>query len=229
MVFQTYLNKSAATRAATGISKSKMVSTSLIRGFQLLLVVLSTLTAVAIVATGGHVYHLYKTQQANYNPWWLPVWAGHFDTTGVKTTIGTAAGVLLLNLVFMAMSFIPRFKAVPKAGAFAAGGISLPCILLAIAALVVSTEINHRQNADTIQTWACRWKGTPGGNDTPNYLSDGDFESICTGSEFAYWGMIAVLSLQATLFASSLAQWFSGKSNEQSIPNEKASEEYVPS
>jgi hypothetical protein len=108
MVFHTYLNKVSASRAAMGVPKFRSGSTGVIRGLQLSLVVFSTFTAATIVGTAAHVYHTYKSQQASYNPWWLPIWAGHFDTSGLKTTIGTASGVLLLNLIFIVVFFVPR-------------------------------------------------------------------------------------------------------------------------
>jgi hypothetical protein len=81
----------------------------------------------------------------------------------------------------LSLTFL-KFKAVPKVDAFAAGGISIPCILLAVAALVVSTEMNHRQQADTPQTWACKWKGLAGPKDTPSNSSNGNFGSLCSES-----------------------------------------------
>lgn len=106
MVFQTYLHHNSAKRLT--MAGPKFQSSGIIRGFQLVLVVFSTLTAAAIVGSAGHVYQTYKSQVANYNPWWLPVWSGHFDTSGVKTTLGTASGTLILNLFFLALLVIPR-------------------------------------------------------------------------------------------------------------------------
>ena len=114
MVFQTYLNKSAAKRAAMGVPKLRLGSTGVIRGLQLGLVLLSLFIAATIVGTAAHVYHVYKAQQSSYNPWWLPLWAGHFDTSGLKTTIGTASGVLFLNLVFVILSLVPRVCRCPS-------------------------------------------------------------------------------------------------------------------
>ena len=69
-----------------------------------------------------------------------------------------------------------------KINAFAAGGISIPCILLAVGAIVVSTQINRRQHADSPQTWACKWKALQGPMDTPHNSSNGDFGSLCSES-----------------------------------------------
>jgi hypothetical protein len=110
MVFQTYLNKAAAKRAAMGFSKFQSASSGLVRGIQSILVLFSTLTAVSIIGSAAHVYHTYKSQQANYNPWWLPIWAAHFDTSGLKTTIGTASGIALLDIIYLAMLFIPKVR-----------------------------------------------------------------------------------------------------------------------
>jgi hypothetical protein len=108
MVFQTYLNKASAMKAATGVPRLRLGSGGVIRGLQLLVVLFSLFIAATIVGTAAHVYHVYKAQQSSYNPWWLPVWAGHFNTNGLKTTIGTATGVLFLNLIFVILSFVPR-------------------------------------------------------------------------------------------------------------------------
>lgn len=229
MVFQTYLNKKEANRAAMGLPRFQTQSTSLIRIFQFIVVLFSTFISATIVGASAHVFHTYKSQQLNGNPWWLPIWAGHFDTSGVKTTIGTASGVLLLNLVFLILFFVPRFKFLPKADALIAGGLSIPCILLSVGAIVVSTQINSRKNADTIQTWACRWKSVFGDHSTPSSVSNGDFGALCTESHFAYWGMVAVLGLEVALFGSSLIQWiFAKRSNRSIVQNEKVVEEYSP-
>ena len=69
-----------------------------------------------------------------------------------------------------------------KMEALTAGGISVPCILLAVAAIVVSTQMNRRENADTLQTWACKYKGINGTAATPKGISNGDFGSLCSQS-----------------------------------------------
>ena len=150
-----------------------------------------------------------------------------------------------MSALYFGFLIVLQFKAAPKLDAFAAGGISIPCILLAIAAIVVSTQINHRDQADTVQTWACKWKGVKAKNTAPQNLSNDDFETLCLESvrnlpdnlrihpnhvqSFSYWGMIAVLCLQTGLFVSALVQWVVGKSNGSVMRNEKASEEYTPS
>jgi hypothetical protein len=58
----------------------------------------------------------------------------------------------------------------------------VPCILLSVAAIVVSTQINHRQNTDTPQTWACKYKSLQGPKDTAQNSSNGDFGSLCSES-----------------------------------------------
>jgi hypothetical protein len=107
MVFQVYSSKSSATIAAmslkTGTSPIKLLGT-----IQTLLVVLSIATAATILGTAANLYRTYTTQQAAFNPWWLPLWGAHFDTKGVKANIGTAAGIVLLNLVFLIMMVVAK-------------------------------------------------------------------------------------------------------------------------
>jgi hypothetical protein len=102
MVFQVYSHKSHATIAAmslkTGNSPTKFLSV-----LQILLVCLSIVTAAAVLGTAANIYHVFTSQQASgINPWWLPLWVSHFNTSGLKASIGTAGGVVLINLIFLA-------------------------------------------------------------------------------------------------------------------------------
>ena len=80
----------------------------LIRVVQLGLTVLTAMLAVTIVGTAGHVFHTYKAQVAANNMWWLPLWPGHFDSTGTKAAIGTGAGIVLLNAIFIVVAVLPK-------------------------------------------------------------------------------------------------------------------------
>lgn len=69
---------------------------------------LSICFSLAIMGTAGHAFSTYRMQTAANNPWWLPLWPGHFDVGGTKALIGAAAGVLILNGVFLAVCLLPK-------------------------------------------------------------------------------------------------------------------------
>jgi hypothetical protein len=75
---------------------------------QLLLVALSTLTAIAILGTVAHAFSVYQTGRAVNNPWWLPLWPQHFYTTNAEALIGASAGIVLLNVIYIALSLLPK-------------------------------------------------------------------------------------------------------------------------
>jgi hypothetical protein len=86
-------------------------SLSLIRPVQLLLVTLSTLTAGAILGTAAHAFSVYRTGRAANNPWWLPLWPQYFYTTNAEAVIGAAAGIVLLNVVYIVLALLPKVRA----------------------------------------------------------------------------------------------------------------------
>ena len=85
--------------------------TNWVRILQILLATISLALSIAVVATAAHTYHLFHSQRGANNSWWLPLWPGHFDTTGTKAYIGTASAVAFLSLVFLAAGVIPAVRA----------------------------------------------------------------------------------------------------------------------
>jgi hypothetical protein len=83
----------------------------LVRVIQLGLTILTAMLAVTVVGTSSHVFHTYKSQVAANNMWWLPLWPGHFETTGTKAAIGTGAGIVLLNAIFIVVALLPKVGA----------------------------------------------------------------------------------------------------------------------
>jgi hypothetical protein len=107
MVTSTYLHKNDS----QGNMKGTMASRSKSDCFRLLCLVLATLStslSVAVLGAVGHSYHVYHVQKAANNPWWLPLWPGHFETTGTRALIGAGASVVLLNLVYIVVSLAPK-------------------------------------------------------------------------------------------------------------------------
>jgi hypothetical protein len=86
----------------------QLISSKLLRPSQILIVGLSTCLATAIVGTAAHVYHTYRSQQAANNPFWLPIWAQYFQTTGAKATIGAASGIAFLNLAYIVIYLVNK-------------------------------------------------------------------------------------------------------------------------
>jgi len=79
-----------------------------LRPVQFLLVTLSTLTAGAILGTAAHAFSVYRMGRAANNPWWLPLWPQHFDTANAEAVIGASAGIVLLNVVYIVLSLLPK-------------------------------------------------------------------------------------------------------------------------
>lgn len=71
------------------------------------LAALSFAFAVTILGTAAHTMSVYNIQ-SGVNPWWIPLWAEHFDVRGTRSLIGSAAVVLILNLFFCVVNFVPR-------------------------------------------------------------------------------------------------------------------------
>jgi hypothetical protein len=108
MVFQVYRNRNDASAMAMGHSRSMAAPGKLIRITQIILTVLTAVLGLTIVGTAGHVFHTYKSQVAANNMWWLPLWPGHFETTGTKAAIGTGTGIVFLSAIFIVAAFLPR-------------------------------------------------------------------------------------------------------------------------
>jgi hypothetical protein len=166
---------------------------------QLVAAVITAATAVAVVGTAGHAFNVFHTQRANQNPWWLPLWPDHFDTTSTKIAIGTGTAIAFLNLVLVALMSIPKvlltmycslamltFSQLEslKGNALLATGISLPSILLAIASMVVANLMDDRAaNTDTIRTWTCRFNNNPSaGMGLPSNMTNENFDTLCKES-----------------------------------------------
>jgi len=179
---------------------------------QLVAAVITAVMAVAVVGTAGHVFNVFTTQRANDNPWWLPLWPDHFDTTSTKTAIGTGAAIALMNLVLVVLMSIPKLDSL-KSNSLLATGISLPSILLAVASMVVSNLMDEKSsNTDTIRTWTCRFSNNPSQTmGLPSSVTNDNFDTLCKESTFDFYAMIPILILQAVLLGTALTQFFNNR------------------
>lgn len=57
---------------------------------------------IAIIGSAGHVLNVYDDEKDS-NLWWLPLWSDHFDAGGTRVLIGSAATVVVMNTVFLAL------------------------------------------------------------------------------------------------------------------------------
>jgi hypothetical protein len=106
MVTSTYLSLLKPNRnIRMENSRSK---SDLFRLICLTLAALSTMLSVAVLGAVGHSYHVFHIQKAANNPWWLPLWPGHFETTGTRALIGAGASVALLNGAYIVVSVVPK-------------------------------------------------------------------------------------------------------------------------
>jgi len=213
MVFQVYSHKSQATLAAMSLRTHRQNPMQLLSFIQIVLVGLSIATATSVLGTAANIYHTYISQQSS-NPWWLPLWGGHFSTASLKASIGTAAGVVLLNVVFLTLTLVAKskFSGFSKVSIFAAIGVSVSSILLAVSSIVLSNQLDHHlSTGDTIKSWACKWSSTASTQNVSSDLSNNDFESLCRQSDYDFYGNVAVLALQTLLFATAVGQFALGK------------------
>lgn len=88
---------------------------------------LAGILAAAIVGTAIHSYRTFVIQTSAMNPWWLPLWPGHFNSTGTKALIGAGSAILLLNFIFIVFSIIPKVRVLfPIAFGIMANTVSFP-------------------------------------------------------------------------------------------------------
>lgn len=101
MVFQVPYNKSKM------LFQRRNASIDWIRLAQLTFATLSLLAAGAILGTAARTFHVFQSQRASNNPWWLPLWPGHFDVTGTKVYLGTSSVVILLSIIYLSLHLVP--------------------------------------------------------------------------------------------------------------------------
>lgn len=80
--------------------------------FALIVSAIAGLLAAAVAGTAIYSYRTFVLQMAMKNPWWLPLWPQHFDPAGTKTLIGVGCTVLVLNVVFIIFSALPKVCAI---------------------------------------------------------------------------------------------------------------------
>jgi len=218
MVFSSYLYKNDSTVTKMKSSTARRSKSDWLRILCLVLAALSTMLAGAIVGAVSHSYYVYTVQRATNNPWWLPLWPQHFDTTGTRILVGAGAGIVLLNVAYIIISITPKLKFSTRSlfSAVTALGLSAASNLLAVFSIAFVAILNkHTQNSDTIQTWTCRFsKAVPGTmimSKNAADMSNDKFGTLCQESKFGFWGMVTVLILQFLLFFSAAAQWLASR------------------
>jgi len=217
MAFQSYLQKNNLTVNTMRRSMPAWSWNDYLRIFCLIFAILSLLVALAIDGTAVHTYRTFLLQRAANNPWWLPLWPQHFDTTGTKTLIGASSSILLLSIVLVVISVLPKFNQPGQSTLTTLTAIilSTASLLMALFSVVLIAVLNKRtQNSDTIQTWTCRFRHTfPAamGMNGQDDLTNDKFSLLCTESKLGFYGMISILVLQFLLFLSAGARWFTGR------------------
>lgn len=75
---------------------------------QIGLSVLCICLSLSIIGTAADSLRVYKQQRDAQNPWWLPLWPEHFNTSGTSTLIGVASTVTFLHLLYLVGKAVPR-------------------------------------------------------------------------------------------------------------------------
>jgi len=200
MSFHSHQNQNTVTmlRQRKGLGSRSPLSWLL--SAQLVLSILSFMTACAVLGTSAHSFSVYVKGRSANNPWWLPLWPQHFYTRNTQALIGSAAGVVLLNLVFLVLSLLPKVRdsilffrlltkpvkvnlsSKPLVAAITTVGFALPAFFLALFSIVFNSVLNKRTtNSDTIQSWTCRFDKSMPIQDIsiPGTFSNGQFGMIC--------------------------------------------------
>ncbi|KAF2104312.1 hypothetical protein NA57DRAFT_51145 [Rhizodiscina lignyota] len=187
-----------------------------LRTAQIVLAIISIALSASILGTAADTYRVYKQQSSGMNPWWLPLWPDHFDTSSTPALIGTGAAILILNLVFVVVSLFPRIPIVqsPKLSGLFTMLVAVPSFLLSlfgiIFAHVLNTHAGGNTQRDTIQTWTCRFKNAhpmDGGLEIQSNMSNESFGRLCTESMFSFYGLIPLMVLQFTMIIVALVGW----------------------
>lgn len=76
---------------------------------QAILTALVLVFSIAILGTAAHTLDVYNKQQTS-NPWWLPLWPGHFEIGGTKALVGSSAATIVLSMVFLVFALVPRVR-----------------------------------------------------------------------------------------------------------------------
>lgn len=110
MTFRSYHSRNDVTMLRQRKSFSVGSPMSLLLPVQLLLATVSAMTAGAVLGTAAHAFSVYRNGRAANNPWWLPLWPQHFDTANTEALVGTAGGVVLLNLVYILLRLVRKVR-----------------------------------------------------------------------------------------------------------------------
>lgn len=71
----------------------------------------------------------------------------------------------------------------PKLSALGLVAVSTLSIFLAIISIAVTTMLESRDDdTDTLKSWTCRFSDAGAGMTIPKYMSNGDFDTLCTES-----------------------------------------------
>ncbi|RDI78867.1 hypothetical protein Vi05172_g11221 [Venturia inaequalis] len=188
------------------------------------LTTLTTALALAILATTTHAYSTYRIQTNANNPWWLPIWPGHFSTAGTRATIGASAGIVFLNVVFVVVRVWPGLKINPTRPRPRPILTTLPTLLtpltsllLALSSIILTHLLNTRPgSSDTIQTWTCKFATARPSTpmllgDTRGEMSNEKFALLCAESRFGMWGMVGVVGLQVVMGGVAVGEWVIGR------------------
>ena len=61
---------------------------------------------IAIIGCAGHVLSVYG-DEGDSNMWWLSLWPDHFAAGPTRALIGSAAAVVVMNTIFLALITLP--------------------------------------------------------------------------------------------------------------------------
>ncbi|KAK5166665.1 uncharacterized protein LTR77_008209 [Saxophila tyrrhenica] len=185
------------------------------------LALLSLGLSIAVIGTAGRSLHVYYSEHST-NMWLLPVWPNHFDLRELQMLVGSAAAVVVCNLVLGTSLVVAKVSILltfdgGRANAdirlqLPANGIvvvsSFLSTIVMMIALIFTTVLNWRApHRDTLKTWTCRWSNVP--RSLYSLGPPEQFHDLCQKTRFAYFSLIPLFILQVALLGLGIWALFS--------------------
>ncbi|SMQ48238.1 unnamed protein product [Zymoseptoria tritici ST99CH_3D7] len=165
----------------------------------LTLTLLSLALNLSLLSTAAHTLHLFNTHK-HTSPYFLPIWASHFETRQLAALIGTSTIIVLLNGLYAGGLYLTsRLEDVIKV---AIAGLGL---ILSLLALSYSSVLQSNTGRDTLQTWTCMWK------DVPNQSVPEQFGTMCQQTRFAFYATIPSFIFQLSLLGMAVYGLFAAR------------------
>ncbi|KAF2261763.1 hypothetical protein CC78DRAFT_469398 [Lojkania enalia] len=179
---------------------------------QTVVIGLALALSIAVLGTAAHTLAVFNKQQT-VNPWWLYFWPQHYNVSGTKALIGSAAAVTVLSIIYLVFALVPQAVQRHTARALVALATILPSLLVTLITVIFAHILNNNApEYDTIQTWTCRYKDSrPLQRGLPTDMGNDNFGQLCMESRFSVYGTLTVFLLLGIGMVMSIVTWVAEK------------------